>query len=62
MNTLNELFDRDPAEITDEELEKVIVYLREKREKWTQEEKEKKPRAKAKAGPKPALDELDIEL
>lgn len=54
MSTLQELFDREPLEMSDADLDQMVAYLREQRSKFKlKEAEEKKPRKKK---PELALD------
>ncbi len=47
MNTMQELFDKEPTELTEDDLVTMVDYLREQRSKFKlKEAEEKKPRKK----------------
>lgn len=55
--SLQELFDKDPLELTDHDVERIVAELREQRGRWTQAEK----KGKKVAAPKSiSLADLDL--
>lgn len=65
-DNLDELFSKDPLELTNDEVETIVKVLRSKRLLWAVQEKEKqdKPKKEKKAKPQGTLDlgELEIEI
>ena len=55
-DSLEELFSRDPLDLTDRDLDRIVAELRAKRHLWTQEQATK-PERKSKVARK----ELDLE-
>lgn len=58
-SSLNELFERDPVKITDDEVDQLCKVLREKRRLWLSEEVKAKAQGK-RPKVKVTLGELDI--
>ena len=57
--SLQELFDKDPLQLTDSDVEKIVTELRAQRGRWLIAEK----KGKSKSAPKNiTLDDLDITL
>ena len=52
-STLNELLYRQPEDLTEEDLKRIVTYYREERAKWQAKEASKKPRTKK---PAPEID------
>lgn len=65
-DNLDELFSKDPLELTNDEVETIVKVLRSKRLLWAVQEKEKqdKPKKAKPAKPQGTLDlgELEIEI
>lgn len=58
--SLNEIFNKDPELVSDEDIAKVVAVLRADREKFIQNEKKPKAAPKAKADDKLTLEDLDL--
>lgn len=61
---LSELFQRDPLELSDQDLEAIIHEMREHRKRWMQEENKSKQQGRrhnhAKTKQAPSFDDLDL--
>jgi len=66
--SLDELFSRDPLQLSDQDLDRIVAHLRAQRNQWKQEEASGAKQSKAKgvtsSGPKEkvSLDMLDLKL
>ena len=58
-DSLQELFDRDPLQLTDHDIERIVTELRAQRERWQVAEKKG---AKRPAPKNISLSDLDLEL
>ena len=57
--SINELYQKDPLDLTEDELERVVVSLRAQRAQWQQSEVNKAAKPKTK---KVSLEDLELEL
>jgi len=66
--SLDELFSRDPLELSSQDIDKIVAHLRAQRHQWSADEAAgaTKARSKGKKPPAPkekiALDQLDLEI
>ena len=61
--SLAALFDKDPLELSDKDIERMVDEMRKHRTKWMQEEQQAKSKGKKKKEkPNLDLDNLDLEL
>lgn len=57
-NTINELIDRDPVSLTDDDTEKIVGWMRQFAKNW--EEEEKKPKGVKRKPATPASTDINL--
>lgn len=58
--SLNKLFNTDPAELTDAQIETIVKALQADRERWVESESKPKRAAKTEASANLSLEDLDL--
>lgn len=61
VESIDILFDRDPLELSDRDIDQMVNYFRENRLRWKQEEKTKSLKPKRESAPKKKID-LNLSL